>query len=212
MSLALEKGERLNLTKESGGAQYFVVGLGWTPAGVGNADFDLDASAILLGADGKPVGGEAGFIFFNQLVSPTVAGVRSMGDNLTGDGAGDDEQIVIDLAKLDARVEKIDVVVTIFKAAERHQNFGQVKDAYIRIGTGTQGSDGNPVMADGKVALTPIKQFDLSEDFSAHTAVHMGSLYKKDGEWRFQAVGLGLGKAEIGNVFEQYAPGAVAHG
>ena len=175
MAISLNKGGRLSLSKEAPGLTKVLVGLGWDARATDGADFDLDASAFLLGATGK-ARSDADFIFYNQLKSP-CGSVEHTGDNLTGAGEGDDEVIKVDLSKVPAEVEKIAFTVTIHDADARRQNFGQVGNAYIRV-----------VNADNNTEIT---RYDLAEDASTETAMIFGELYRHSGEWRFTAVGQG---------------------
>lgn len=166
----------------------FTIGLGWdTNTSDTGADFDLDASAFILGSNGKILADEY-FVFYNNLKSPDGA-VEHTGDNLTGEGEGDDESIKIDLSKIDPRAEEIIFVVTIHQAAERRQNFGQVRNAFIRIYDTTTGEE--------------TLRYDLDEDFSVETAVEFGRLYKRNGAWKFEAIGTGMkgGLAEYLNKY-----------
>lgn len=176
MSINLGKGERINLSKEAPSLKKVGVGLGWdtnhTDTGV---DFDLDASVFMLGVNGK-IPGEKNFIFYNNLISPDGA-VKHTGDNLTGQGDGDDETLLIELNKVDSAITELVFVVTIHEAEKRKQNFGQVRNAFIRL----YDQDTNKEVA----------KYELDEDFSKETAIEFGKLYKKDGQWRFQAVGQG---------------------
>jgi tellurium resistance protein TerD len=176
MGINLSKGERINLSKEAPSLKKVGVGLGWdtnsTDTGV---DFDLDASVFMLGANGK-IPSEKSFIFYNNLTSPDGA-VKHTGDNLTGEGDGDDETILVELAKVDSAINELVFVVTIHEAEKRRQNFGQVRNAFIRL----YDQDTNKEVA----------KYELDEDFSKETAIEFGKLYKKDGQWRFQAVGQG---------------------
>lgn len=174
--LNLTKGERVDLTKTNPQLKVAHVGLGWDVNASGGAAFDLDAFALLLGADKKLVEGAKGVIFFNNKDG---AGVKHMGDNLTGAGDGDDETIKLTLANLPPTCEEIILGVNIYEATTRNQKFGQVNNAFIRIYDG-EGDPKNSIM-----------KYDLSEDFSTFTGVLMGKLYKKDGEWKFQAMGEG---------------------
>ncbi|MFL9835456.1 TerD family protein [Chryseobacterium terrae] len=171
MAINLQKGQRENIN-----APKFTVGLGWdiNNTSTGGA-FDLDASLFLLG-DNKRLVSDSHFIFYNNLESPDKAVIHT-GDNLTGDGAGDDEQIKIDLTKIDAAVKEISVVVTIHEADTRRQNFGQVRNSFIRIFN----TDTNE----------EILKYELDEDFSIETAVEFGRIYNRNGEWKFEAVGSG---------------------
>lgn len=168
----LEKGQRVAVKLPK-----FTIGLGWdTNQSNTGCDFDLDASAFILGSNGKILADEY-FVFYNNLTSPDGS-VEHTGDNLTGEGEGDDESINIDLSKIDPRAEEIIFVVTIHQAAERRQNFGQVRNAFIRIYDTTSGEE--------------ILRYDLDEDFSIETAVEFGRLYKRNGEWKFEAIGSGM--------------------
>lgn len=175
MAISLNKGGRLSLNKEAPGLSKVLVGLGWDARATDGADFDLDASAFMLGADGK-VRSDTDFIFYNQLKS-SCGSVEHTGDNLTGAGEGDDEVIKVDLSRVPADVQKIAFTVTIHEADQRKQNFGQVGNAYIRI-----------VNADTSAEIT---RYDLAEDASTETAMIFGELYRHSGEWRFTAVGQG---------------------
>ncbi len=175
MSISLNKGGRLSLNKEAPGLTRVLVGLGWDARATDGADFDLDASAFLLNADGK-ARSEADFIFYNQLKS-SCGSVEHTGDNLTGAGEGDDEAIKVDLSRVPADVQKIAFTVTIHDAEARKQNFGQVANAFIRV-----------VNADNNTEIT---RYDLAEDASTETAMIFGEFYRHSGEWRFTAVGQG---------------------
>lgn len=175
MAISLNKGGRLSLNKEAPDLKKVLVGLGWDARSTDGVDFDLDASAFLLSASGK-ARSEADFIFYNQLKS-SCGSVQHTGDNLTGAGEGDDEVIMIDLARIPADVQKVAFTVTIHEAEQRRQNFGQVINAYIRI-----------VNAETQVEIA---RYDLAEDASTETAMIFGELYRHSGEWRFSAVGQG---------------------
>jgi tellurium resistance protein TerD len=171
MAINLEKGQRQNIA-----APKFTVGLGWdsNTSSTGEA-FDVDASIFVLGANGKLVS-DSHFVFYNNLSTPDGA-VTHTGDNLTGDGDGDDEKVIVDLSKISSDVAEITFVVTIHKAAERRQNFGQIRNSFIRI------VDTNN---------TEIVKYELDEDFSIETAVEFGRIYKRNDEWKFEAVGNGM--------------------
>lgn len=178
MAVSLNKGGRVSLSKEAPGLTRIHVGLGWDERATDGAEFDLDASAFLLSTSGK-VRGDTDFIFYNNLTAVNGA-VAHQGDNLTGDGDGDDEVVKINLKQLEtdaADVEKIAIVVTIHDAETRKQNFGQVNNAFIRIVNDENDQE--------------IVRFDLTEDCSTETAMIFGEIYKKGGEWRFTAVGQG---------------------
>ncbi len=177
MAVNLSKGQKVELTKDHPGLSKILVGLGWdTNKYDGGYDFDLDAAAFLLGANGK-VTSDADFIFYNNLKHASGS-VEHMGDNLVGGSGGDDEQVMIDLAKVPANIDKIDFTVTIYEADERRQNFGQVSNAYIRVLDETNNSE--------------LIRFDLGEDFSVETAVVVGEIYRNAGEWKFNAIGSGF--------------------
>ena len=176
MAVNLRKGQKVDLTKSNPGLTRIMVGLGWdTNRYDGGYDFDLDASAFLLGANGK-VPSDADFVFYSNPSDPSGS-VQHGGDNRTGEGEGDDEQISVDLTKLPANVEKVDFTVTIYEAAERRQNFGQVSNAYVRIVDEATGRE--------------IIRYDLEEDFSIETALVVGEIYRHGGEWKFNAIGSG---------------------
>lgn len=172
MAINLQKGQR-----ESINAPKFTIGLGWdtNTSSTGQA-FDLDASVFILGENGKILSDQH-FIFYNNLKSPNDAVVHT-GDNLTGDGDGDDEQVLVDLSKIDANASELIVVVTIHDAAGRNQNFGQVRNSFVRI------FDTN--------SNVELLNYELEEDFSIETAVEFGRIYKRNGEWKFEAVGTGM--------------------
>lgn len=177
MAVNLSKGQKVSLTKGNPGLSKIVVGLGWdTNKYDGGFDFDLDAAAFLLGANGK-VTSDADFVFYGNLKHASGA-VEHMGDNLTGDGDGDDEQIKVNLSAVPANIEKIGFTVTIYDAETRKQNFGQVSNAYIRIFDETSN--------------TELIRYDLGEDFSVETAVVVGEMYRNNGEWKFNAIGSGF--------------------
>lgn len=180
MAVSLQKGQRVGLGNSM---QYALVGLGWDSNKYdGGFDFDLDASAFLLGSNGKVIRDED-FVFYNNQEARDGA-VKSTGDDTTGGNSdgGDDEQIYIDFTRLPAEIEKIAITVTIHEAEQRHQNFGQVSNAYVRVAKLDY-----PDATDGETVL----QFDLEEEFSVETALVVCEIYKKNGEWRFNAVAAG---------------------
>ena len=185
MAVSLRKGQKVDLTKGNPNLKKVLIGLGWdTNKYDGGHDFDLDAAAFLLGANGK-VTSDDDFVFYNNLKHKSGS-VEHMGDNLTGEGEGDDEEIKIDLSKVPQTIEKIDFTVTIYEAVERKQSFGQVENAYIRVVDDTTGNE--------------LIRYDLGEDFSIETAVVVGELYRHGGEWKFNAIGSGFegGLASLG--------------
>ena len=176
MPVNLKKGQKVSLTKDNPGLKKVVVGLGWdVNAFDTGGDFDLDAAAFLLGDNGKAAGSED-FVFYGNLKHPSGS-VQHMGDNLTGAGEGDDEQIKVDLSLVPANVTKIAFTATIYEVEERRQNFGQVSNAFIRIYNEENGEE--------------MLRYDLGEDFSIETAVVFGELYKNGNEWKFNAIGSG---------------------
>ena len=177
MPINLTKGQKVDLTKGNPSLKNIMVGLGWdVNAFDSGADFDLDATVFMVGANGKcPT--EKEFIFYGNLTHDSEA-VQHMGDNLTGGGGGDDEQIKVDLTKIPSNIDKIAFTVTIYDSDVRKQNFGQVSNAYIRIVDETTG--------------TEIIRYDLGEDFSIETAVVVGELYRHNGDWKFNAIGSGF--------------------
>ncbi|MBQ9903461.1 MAG: TerD family protein [Synergistaceae bacterium] len=177
MVISLFKGQKVDLTKGNPGLSKVLVGLGWdTKKYDGGYDFDLDASAFILGVNGKVIS-DSDFIFYNNLKHSSGA-VQHMGDNRTGGGDGDDEQIRVDLSKVPGNVDKIAFTVTIHEADQRKQNFGQVSNAYIHILDETNGRE--------------LIRYDLGEDFSVETALVVGELYRSGGDWKFNAIGSGF--------------------
>lgn len=174
-SISLTKGNKVDLTKDAPGLQNAVLGLGWDTNQSGGAAFDLDASVFMLNAAGK-LSNDKNFVYFRNLKSP-CGSVEHSGDNLTGVGDGDDESVYVDLQKVPADVNELHFIVNIYDAAARRQNFGQVKNAFIRIYD--------------KNTSAEILRYDLSEDFSSQTAVLFGRLYRHNGAWKFEATGTG---------------------
>ncbi|WP_315115166.1 TerD family protein [uncultured Clostridium sp.] len=177
MAITLQKGQKVDLTKGNANLVKVTVGLGWdTNKYDGTAAFDLDAAAFLLGPSGK-VNNDEDFVFYNNLKHHSDS-VTHMGDNLTGEGDGDDEQIIIDLSKVPSNIDKIAFTVTIHEAEARRQNFGQVSNSYIRLFREETGEE--------------LIRYDLGEDFSVETAVVVGELYRYGSEWKFNAIGSGF--------------------
>ncbi|WP_406206048.1 TerD family protein [Kitasatospora sp. NBC_01560] len=175
MGVSLAKGGNVSLTKEAPGLTAVIVGLGWDVRTTTGADYDLDASALLCNALGKVVSDQH-FVFFNNLRSPDGS-VEHSGDNLTGGGDGDDEQIKVDLAGVPADVAKVVFPVSIYDADARLQSFGQVRNAFIRVVNQANGQE--------------IARYDLTEDASTETAMVFGELYRNGAEWKFRAIGQG---------------------
>ena len=177
MAIQLKKGQKIDLTKGNPGLKHIRLVLGWdTNMFDGGDDFDLDVSLFMVGKSGK-VEQDEDFIFYNNLKHPSEA-VEHLGDNRTGDGDGDDEEILVDFSKMPDRIEKIAVTVTIYEAKERRQNFGQVNNSYVRL-----------VNSDNEEELL---RYDLGEEFSIETAIVVCEIYKHNGEWKFSAVGSGF--------------------
>ena len=175
MSVSLTKGGNVSLSKQAPGLTAVVVGLGWDPRTTTGADFDLDASAIMLDMSGRVLS-DGHFVFFNNLKSPDGS-VEHMGDNLTGGGEGDDEQIKVGLTTVPEECGKVVFPVSIYEAEQRQQNFGQVRNAFIRIVNQADNSE--------------IARYDLTEDAATETAMIFGEIYRSFGEWKFRAVGQG---------------------
>lgn len=178
MAVNLSKGQRVSLDKSVTMAK---IGLGWdTNRYDGGQDFDLDACVFLLGANGKVLKDED-FIFYNNLSARNGAVVHT-GDNRTGEGEGDDETIIIDFSKIPAEIEKIAVTVTIFDAEQKHQNFGQVSNSYVRV---------LKIDTPDDVGGEEVLRFDLVEEFSIETALVVCEIYRYNGDWKFNAVAAG---------------------
>lgn len=175
MSINLVKGQKIDLTKGNEGLEKLIVGLGWDVNKYGDGTFDLDASAFLLGENGK-VKSEDDFIYYGHKKHSSGA-VFSTGDNLTGAGSGDDEQIKVDLSKVPDDIAEIVFVVTIYQAESKMQNFGMIDNSFIRICD--------------EVKNEELIRYDLGEDYSTETAMVMGRLYRHNGEWKFAAIGSG---------------------
>jgi tellurium resistance protein TerD len=182
MNVSLAKGGNVSLSKEAPGLTAVAVGLGWDVRITTGADFDLDASALMLGGGGKVLSDQH-FVFFNNLTSPDGT-VEHTGDNLTGEGEGDDEVIKVNLAALSPDVDRIVFPVSIYDADSRRQSFGQVSNAYIRVVNEANGQE--------------ITRFDLTEDASTETAMVFGELYRRGPEWKFRAIGQGYASGLAG--------------
>jgi tellurium resistance protein TerD len=184
MAVSLSKGGNVSLTKEAGPAGLFkvFVGLGWDARSTTGADFDLDASALMLNTTGKVVSDQH-FVFYGNLASPDGSVVHQ-GDNLTGEGEGDDEVVNVNLSAVPPEVDRVVFPVSIYDADTRGQSFGQVSNAYIRVSN----ADNNQELA----------RYDLSEDASSETAMVFGELYRREAEWKFRAVGQGYASGLAG--------------
>lgn len=182
MTVSLTKGGNVSLTKQAPGLTAVSVGLGWDIRTTTGDEFDLDASAILCDANGK-VGSDHDFVFFNNLNS-SDGSVQHTGDNLTGEGEGDDERILVNLANVPTTVHKIVFPVSIYDAATRRQSFGQVRNAFIRVVNSADNAE--------------IARYDLSEDASTEAAMIFGELYRHEQEWKFRAIGQGYSSGLVG--------------
>ena len=182
MGVSLSKGGNVSLTKAAPNLAAVNVGLGWDVRTTTGADFDLDASALICGTEGKVLS-DSHFVFFNNLKSPDGT-VEHTGDNLTGEGEGDDELIKVNVASVGADVDKIAFIVSIHEAESRNQSFGQVSNAFIRV---VDQADNNE-----------LARYDLSEDYSTETALVFGELYRNGAEWKFRAVGQGYASGLAG--------------
>jgi tellurium resistance protein terD len=175
MAISLTKGQNISLSKTDPSLKNVLVGLGWDARSTDGQDFDLDAS-VFMATENAKVPSDSYFIFYNQLVSP-CGGVEHTGDNLTGDGDGDDESVIVRLDKVESNIKSLFITVTIHDAEARRQNFGQVSNAFVRIVNNDTGDE--------------IVRFDLSEDYSTETAMVFGEIYRHNGEWKFRAIGQG---------------------
>ena len=190
MAVNLTKGQKVSLTKDNPSLRKITVGLGWDVNRYdGGYDFDLDASAFLLGANGK-VPGDADFIFYGNA-NHASGGVTYGGDNRTGAGEGDDEQIVIDLSKVPAQYDRIVMVVNIYQCVQRKQHFGMIQNAFIRLVNA----------ADNQELL----KYNLSGDYQGRTAMIFGEVYRHNGEWKFGAIGEGTDDPGLGELARRYA-------
>lgn len=176
MPVSLSKGGNVSLSKEAPGLKKILIGLGWDTRSTDGAGFDLDASVFLLSETGK-VRSDADFIFYNNKTDAANS-VEHMGDNLTGEGEGDDESVKVVLDSVPADVAKLSVAVTIHDAETRGQNFGMVSNAFMRVLNAEGGAE--------------IARYDLSEDASTETAMIFGEIYRNNGEWKFKAIGQGF--------------------
>lgn len=178
MGVSLSKGGNVSLSKEDPNLDEIVVGLGWDVRSTDGAEFDLDASAFLLNSSGKTRSRDAADFCFYGNMSVGGGAVIHQGDNRTGEGEGDDEQIVITLSKLPTAIMRVALVITIFEARQRRQNFGQVDNAYARIVNARTGRE--------------IARYDLTEDAATETAMTIGEVYRNGSDWKFKAVGQGF--------------------
>lgn len=195
MSISLQKGQKVSLTKENAGLSSVLIGLGWDEAKRSRGGFfapkpqpiDCDASALLL--KGGKIYDKSDIVYFGNLQHKTGA-VTHMGDNLTGAGEGDDEQILVDLSRLPAEYDRIVIVVNIYQALQRKQHFGMIENAFIRL-------------VDGKTNREMCK-YNLTENYSGMTAMIFGEVYRHNGEWKFNAMGQGTNDPGIGQLAQRY--------
>ncbi len=195
MSISLQKGQKVSLTKENAGLSSVLIGLGWDEAKQSRGGFfapkpqaiDCDASALLL--KGGKLYDKSDIVYFGNLQHRTGA-VSHMGDNLTGAGEGDDEQILVDLSRLPAEYDRIVIVVNIYQALQRNQHFGMIQNAFIRL-------------VDGKTNREMCK-YNLTENYSGMTAMIFGEVYRHNGEWKFNAMGQGTNDPGIGQLAQRY--------
>lgn len=195
MSVNLQKGQKVDLTKGNAGLKSLVVGLGWDPVKKKfslfnkQEEIDCDASAILISESTGKLAGPIDVVYYGQLQHRSGA-VRHCGDNLTGDGDGDDEQIIVELNRVPADYNKIVFVVTIFQARERQQHFGMIENAFIRIVDADTG--------------TELCKYNLSENYNGKTAMIFGEVYRHNGEWKFNAIGQGTTDPGLGELIRRY--------
>ncbi|MCT8823912.1 TerD family protein [Glaesserella parasuis] len=175
MAISLTKGQNISLSKTDPSLKNVLVGLGWDARSTDGQDFDLDSSIFMATENGK-VPSDSHFIFYNQLRSP-CGGVEHTGDNLTGDGDGDDESVIVKLDQVQSDIKSLFITVTIHEAEARRQNFGQVSNAFVRLVNNDTNEE--------------VVRFDLSEDYSTETAMVFGEIYRHNGEWKFRPIGQG---------------------
>lgn len=196
MSISLQKGQKVSLSKDNAGLSKVIIGLGWDEVPRGKGGFfapkpqpiDCDASALVL-SNGRLVRKED-IVYFGNLQHYTGT-IQHMGDNLTGAGAGDDEQIIVDLSRIPAEYDKIVLVVNIYQAAQRKQHFGMIQNAFIRLIDGRNNNE--------------MCKYNLTDDYSGMTAMIFGEVYKHNGEWKFNAIGQGTNDLGLGDVVNRYA-------
>ncbi len=192
MAISLAKGQKISLTKESTGLRNVKIGLGWDAVKKGffsrKKDIDCDASVIMLGADGKLKSNED-IVYYGNLCHKSGS-IKSQGDNRTGAGEGDDEQILIVLDSVPEEYEKLEFVVTIYEAKERQQNFGLINNAYIRV-----------IDADKNIEIC---RFALTDDYSGMTAMIFGEMYRHNNEWKFNAIGQGTWDGSISEMAKRF--------
>lgn len=193
MSISLQKGQKVSLSKESAGLSKVVIGLGWDEVerrgffGLPKAAIDCDATAFLL-QNGR-LADKNDIVYYGNLRHSTGT-VQHMGDNLTGEGDGDDEQIVVDLARIPERYDRIVIICNIYSAQQRNQHFGMIRNAFIRLVDGSNNRE--------------LCKYNLSDDYSGKTAMIFGEVYRHNGEWKFNAIGQGTNDNSISEVARRY--------
>lgn len=199
MAINLQKGQRINLTKEDPSLSLMTIGLGWDPVQQGgkglfaklksgNIDMDCDASVFMLNSNGK-IDNKKDIIYFGNLKSECGSVVHT-GDNLTGEGEGDDEQLILDLSKVPQRIQKLVFVVNIYDCVRRKQHFGLVENCFIRIVNNKNGSE--------------ILRYNLSDNYSGNTALTVAEIYRQNNEWKFGAIGQGTNDTSLNNMVKNY--------
>lgn len=188
MGISLQKGQRISLAKKGDALSKLMVGLGWDEAAGAGDDFDCDAAVLMLSAEGK-VAGKGSLIYFGNLESKCKS-VIHQGDNLTGEGEGDDEQIMVELDKVPEDIHKLVFVVTIYKCAQRKQHFGMIANAFIRVVNLSDNQE--------------MSRFNLTEDYSGMTALIVGEIYRHNDEWKFAAVGQGTTDTSLEEITKRY--------
>lgn len=197
MAVSLQKGQKIDLTKGNANLKKVLVGLGWDPIRTSGANFDIDSSVLMLDENGKiaksgglfGMGGAKMVVSFRNLKSPCGSVVHG-GDNLTGEGDGDDEQVYVDLNKVPSNIHKLVFVVNIYMSESRRQDFGQVRNAYIRLANHAD--------------QTELCRFNLSDNYSGKTALIVGEIYRHSGEWKFNAIGEGTTDKSISDLEDRY--------
>ena len=212
-AISLKKGQNISLKKVAPALKEMIVGLGWKENSFDGADFDLDASAIMLGENGKVIDSNSvdGFIFYGNPESK-CGSIKSTGDNQTGDAEGDDEQLIVDPSKIPANIKKVVFVVSIYEPKTRNQNFGMVDEAYIRLVDsrkldsllgGKKAEEFNSQELEEAYVKASVLKFDLTEKYSTETAMVFAELYMHENEWKFKAVGQGFNNG-LGGVGRNY--------
>lgn len=195
MSISLQKGQKVSLSKDNAGLARVIVGLGWDEVQQAKRGFfapkpqaiDCDASAIML-RNGK-LCSNGDMVYFGNLQHSTGS-VIHLGDNLTGAGEGDDEQLIVDLSRIPADYDKIVIVVNIYQALQRQQHFGMISNAFIRLVDARNN--------------TEMCKYNLSENYEGMTAMIFGEIYKNNGEWKFNAIGQATGDPGLGELANRY--------